>query len=95
MNVSGSGRKLLRGNASKSGGSSPVRCCHWVNCGALGSDLSIHSRWARRSCSGRGPERIGERHERDGEADETVGDEDTAARFVSCRQFAPENHKIS
>ena len=70
MNVNGSGRKLLRGNASKSGGSSPVRCCHSLNCGALGSDLSIHSRWARRSCSLHGPERIGERHEREGDRKE-------------------------
>ncbi len=51
MNVNGSGRWLLRGSASKSGGSSPVRCCHWTNWGALGSDVSIHARCARRSCS--------------------------------------------
>jgi hypothetical protein len=44
MNVSGSGRKLLRGNASKSGGSSPVPCCHYANWGALGNDFSIQSR---------------------------------------------------
>jgi lipoyl(octanoyl) transferase len=43
-NVSGSGRKLIRGNASKSGGSSPARFCHCSNWGAPGKDFSIQRR---------------------------------------------------
>ena len=42
--VSGSGRKLLRGNASKSGGISPEVLTHWLKAGAAGSAFCIQSR---------------------------------------------------